>query len=55
MKSQGTLLSTKIPNPRNHESINVVTSIAQKETLPKIEIILPYPKRLKIEVIQKEI
>lgn len=47
MQAQGTLLSAIVPNPRNHENVNVVTTIAKKENIPNPEIIFPYPPRLK--------
>lgn len=46
---QNNLLSNTINNPRNHESVNFVTPMAQKEKLPKPNIKLPYPQRLKGE------
>lgn len=36
---QGTPPSNIVNNPRNYESVNVVTTIAQKEKLPNPEII----------------
>lgn len=48
-------MNSTIPNIRNHESVNVVDTITQKDKLQKPEISFPYPQRLKREVIHKEL
>lgn len=50
---QGNIRSNTINNHRNHESVNVVTTIAQKEKLSNLEIKLSYFQILKRGVIQK--
>lgn len=45
-QAQGTLLSATIQNLKNHQSVNVVETIDQKEKFPDLEIRFPCPQRV---------